>query len=147
VAHASIDFRDHEYERPFTQAVADRAQETQLRCQQRFMDGVTHAVRRHAADHERPLAVAYCHFGSVGSASLAGILRVLRDQGVELCSLEEGLGGAYFAAFDQDFTSTGLVTRMDRTFSRRLGRKLRKVSMRLGLFDQRRLGPLNDRWR
>jgi peptidoglycan/xylan/chitin deacetylase (PgdA/CDA1 family) len=142
VAHASIDFHDHEYERPFLRALAESDPSSERRCQQRFLNGVESAIKRLSADQEQPEAVAYCHFGPIGVASLGAIVRIARAHQVVLCTLQEGLAGDRFAAFDRDFEQNGLVAKAESGLRERAARTLRRASQRLGLFGQRRLGPI-----
>jgi peptidoglycan/xylan/chitin deacetylase (PgdA/CDA1 family) len=149
VAHASVDFHDDRFENHFAEATrrgdASVAREIGGRYEQVAVESMQFTATRLRESQGRvaPL-VPYCHFGLLSVQHLGGILERLNAVGTTLCSLEEAMADPLYATFDADRRRDGLVGHsLPKSPTIRLTRRLALLSERVGVADQRRLGP---RW-
>ena len=149
IAHASIDWFDYRFDSLWHEVLAagevDDAAAIEDRHVMAGLRTTLYEVRRGRAivDHE-PAHIAYAHCNETTARCLPQLLIALRESGVKFVSAEDALRDDIFTSFDRKPLPTGRVLQAmaTRDWRERLHRKLAQWSANLGLFRQRRLGPL-----
>jgi peptidoglycan/xylan/chitin deacetylase (PgdA/CDA1 family) len=145
IAPASVDWFDYLFDPCLATAATAGDAAREQRVVERYVSAVVGTCRYEArslsdaAGRPVPL-VAYFHFGPTTERSLPRILE--RFAGVRWCTQEEAFQDPVYRGFQATLGASGRVVPI-RTVGQRLRRHLARASVRLGLFEQGRLGP---RW-
>ncbi|MFT5453117.1 MAG: peptidoglycan/xylan/chitin deacetylase (PgdA/CDA1 family) [Enterobacterales bacterium] len=147
IAHASISFNDHQYERPLENAIKTSPINIK-RVSKRYLNNVAKAVHLFDKIYKNEYGysiehIAYAHFGGISENCLDQLLMNLGEMDIEWSTLNSASKCNVYSDFETNNYVNGLIISMQNipylTFKFR--RKLFRLSQKLNLFQQSKYGP------
>lgn len=144
MAPASVEIYDHLFDPRFDEAAEGGDSQAVLN---RYLSVARRSLEIELRDREHGQidapSIAYVHFGPASRAAFPRLIRIIRGLGFVEATLDEALGDPYYRSILQDFEWNGLVkARPKASLRRRILRRVNKLGLKAGLFDQGRLGEL-----
>ncbi len=151
IADVSISLHDFSYEAPLANALQRNDADTLALIEERYRHHArTSLVQGGALDVPKGFVhVANGHFGRVTARTLDALLTSVRSQ-VTFFSMANAATHATYLRFAETYTNNGIIAaslrpRRDSSWNA-AARRGARLSRKLDLFDQKRLGPLWPQW-